>query len=291
MMYLKTKDLTPRKLESIYEIAYLLFGRASIFIVCTIMFLSNYGAIVLFYMIIGETLGTLTKQALIEPSGDMSVTEMDIDLTEYPWYVQVLTSRIFGILIAGFMHLSIIFKRQLEEMKIVSYLLASIVVVFIVLMNSELASQDKELSETVDIGDIFEIKSDYRMITSVNIMIFSYSIQFMVLPAYSELEKRTNERFATVSMISTALYTIAFVTLAIVGVLLFGSDIKSDLLVNLSKRPGAVSVFCRASYIFVLMFHIPYFFFAVKEYMLVMYDEIESRSLSLKLEAKLAHFS
>lgn len=87
MMYLKTKDLTPRKLESIYEIAYLLFGRASIFIVCTIMFLSNYGAIVLFYMIIGETLGTLTKQALIEPSGDMSVTEMDIDLTEYPWYV------------------------------------------------------------------------------------------------------------------------------------------------------------------------------------------------------------
>ena len=85
MMYLKVKDLTPRKLESIYEIAYLLFGRASIFVVCCIMFLSNSGGIVLYYMIIGDTLSGLMKQALIEPSGEKSVAEMDIDLAEYPW--------------------------------------------------------------------------------------------------------------------------------------------------------------------------------------------------------------
>ena len=60
MMYLKTKDLMPRRYESIYEIAYLLFGRPSIFVVCTILMVGNYGAIVLYYMIIGETLSTLT---------------------------------------------------------------------------------------------------------------------------------------------------------------------------------------------------------------------------------------
>mmetsp|Transcript_12087 Transcript_12087/g.16408 ORF Transcript_12087/g.16408 Transcript_12087/m.16408 type:complete len:96 (-) Transcript_12087:1356-1643(-) len=73
MMYLKIKDLTPRKLESIYEIAFLMFGRSSIFIICTVLLLTNFGAIVLYYMMIGETVSTLTKQALIEPSGERSI--------------------------------------------------------------------------------------------------------------------------------------------------------------------------------------------------------------------------
>lgn len=36
MLYLATKDLTPRRYESVYEIAYLLTGRASIFVVCIV---------------------------------------------------------------------------------------------------------------------------------------------------------------------------------------------------------------------------------------------------------------
>lgn len=102
----------------------------------------------------------------------------------------------------------------------------------------------------------------------------------MVLPAFTELKERSNERFAMVSMISASLYSIAFLTLGITGVLMFGDKVKSDFLLNLSERHGSISVFCRASYIFVLMFHIPYYFFAVKEYMLVIYDEIDTRTLS-----------
>ena len=53
VLYMKVKDLTPRRYESIYEIAYLLVGRPSIFFVCIVMFLSNVGSIIMFYMIIG----------------------------------------------------------------------------------------------------------------------------------------------------------------------------------------------------------------------------------------------
>ena len=45
---------------------------------------------------------------------------------------------------------------------------------------------------------------------------------------------------------------------------------------------------CRASYCLVLTFHIPFFFFTIKEFTLVVYDELLSRSLSIKLQAKLA---
>ena len=112
----------------------------------------------------------------------------------------------------------------------------------------------------------------------------------MVLPAYSELEKRSNERFAQASIIATSIYTTAFLAVGICGLLLFGSELDADFLLNLATRDGAVSVFCRSSFCFVLMFHVPYYFFLVKEYLLVIYDEIDSRAMSTKLEQKLADF-
>ena len=109
MMYLKTKDLTPSKSESIYEIAYLLTGRSSIFVICSILFAANFGAMLLFYIIIGDTVSNLMKQALIEPSNE--VMAQDLDLSDYPWYVDALTNRTTAIFLAGLGHLTIIFKR------------------------------------------------------------------------------------------------------------------------------------------------------------------------------------
>ena len=105
----------------------------------------------------------------------------------------------------------------------------------------------------------------------------------MVLPAYSELEKRSNERFAQASMIATGIYSAAFLAVGICGALLFGAGLYSDFLLNLAEHSGGISVFCRSSFCFVLMFHIPYYFFLVKEYLLVIYDEIGSRAMSNKL--------
>ena len=69
MLYLKTKDLTPRRYESVYEIAYLLVGRPSIFVVCGVLFAANLGAVIMYYIIIGDTLSSLTTQAIIPTEG------------------------------------------------------------------------------------------------------------------------------------------------------------------------------------------------------------------------------
>ena len=102
----------------------------------------------------------------------------------------------------------------------------------------------------------------------------------MVFPAYTELENRSNERFACSSLTSIIIYTVALLSTGTISVFLFGKDIKPDLLDNLADRPSGVSVFLRTVYCFILLFHLPYIFFTVKEYVLVMYDEILSRSLS-----------
>lgn len=80
LLYLKTKDLTPRRYESVYEIAYLLLGRPSIFIVCAVMFASNLGSIVMYYILIGETWTTLTTQFFVSPVQD-SITGDQVTLT------------------------------------------------------------------------------------------------------------------------------------------------------------------------------------------------------------------
>jgi len=111
-----------------------------------------------------------------------------------------------------------------------------------------------------------------------------------VLPAFTELEQRSNDRFEKASLISTVMYTFSYIVCAFSGVIMFGDAVDPNFLMNVSSLSGSMSVFCRTSYCFVLMFHIPYFFFTIKEYILVLYDEILDRSLSMKLEVKLAEF-
>lgn len=65
LMYLEVKDLTPNRSESIYEIAYTLLGRKSIFIVCIVMFATNLAAMILYYIIIGDTISKLWAQYFI----------------------------------------------------------------------------------------------------------------------------------------------------------------------------------------------------------------------------------
>ena len=63
LMYVRTKKLMPRNVETVFEIAYLMFGRSSIFIVCGILLIDCLGCVILFYMMIGETFsGMVTKQ-------------------------------------------------------------------------------------------------------------------------------------------------------------------------------------------------------------------------------------
>lgn len=63
-------------------------------------------------------------------------------------------------------------------MKIVSYMLAGIVVIFIVLVWAEYSNEYEWLLEddNFDMADVWVVKTDYHTITSINIMIFAYSM-------------------------------------------------------------------------------------------------------------------
>ena len=186
--------------------------------------------------------------------------------------------------------MTIVFKRQLAELKILSYIFLAVIITFICLMFTELMTDKVAVADTLNMDELTRTKGDYHLITAIAILVFAFQVQFMIFPTYSELEKRSTARFTQVSMIYTSIVTTSYTTVAIIGMLLFGSEISSDLLTNISQRTGTVSIWMRVSYCFLLLLHLPYFFFSVKEYTLVIIDELLNRSLSTHLEQKLTDF-
>ena len=54
-LYLCTKDLIPGQPESLYEIGYMLIGRASLFIIASILIINAFGVVMIYFIVFGDT--------------------------------------------------------------------------------------------------------------------------------------------------------------------------------------------------------------------------------------------
>ena len=279
MMYLKVKDLTPCKHESIYEIAYLLLGRPAIFTVCIVQYLLNFSSMVLYYIIIGDTIGNIFSHFFVNKDALKTRGEAQQDLKSESVWTQIVSHRSFWILTVGAVLLSIIFMRQLRELKVISYIFMMIMLLFLGLLSLELHVGGGDLTMTYE--DVTRVNFDHHLITAFSIVVFAYNIQFLVFPAYIELSDRSNFRFAQASIISILIETFMYMGIGLVAVVMFGPDnLKPDMLENMAMREGSLSLVIRGIFSLLLIFDVPFIFFATKEQSLVLHDELVNKSLS-----------
>ena len=185
----------------------------------------------------------------------------------------MLSHRSTVILAVGAALLSIIFMRQLGELKVISYVFILTMVIFVCLLFAELQVGGGD--ESVTLEDLNTVSHDYHMITAFSIIVFAYNIQFLVFPAYTELQNRTNFRFGQASIQSILIETFMYISIGVIAVLMFGPEnVKQDMLENMALRSGAISLSIRGIFCLVLIFDIPFIFFATKEQSLVLHDEI-----------------
>ena len=82
-------------------------------------------------------------------------------------------------------------------------------------------------------------------------------------------------------IISMAIY----ISLSILGIYTFGSTIKHDLLDNVGENGYSwEAIIISVTFLFVILFHIPFIFFAGKEAFLIVIDELDRRSISSILD-------
>lgn len=173
LKYIEIKELMPKRVDSAYEIGYILFGRFSIFIIGITLLMLTYGCLIIFYMMIGDSISLLIEDEITREKDDGSSKEME-DLS---WFVQAVCHKNTIILFAGIIHLFIIFKDQLEEMKVVSYGFCFLVLAFVIIIYIELIMGNTALEggESVDWNEAMRIKLDSELLTSLTIFIFAYS--------------------------------------------------------------------------------------------------------------------
>jgi len=73
--------------------------------------------------------------------------------------------------------------------------------------------------------------------------------------------------------IGSGLSTVIYVSLGILSIYTFGSDLKSSVLKNVDEEQNVYSYIIRVAFLLVLAFHIPYIFFPTKESFLIIFDE------------------
>ena len=75
-----------------------------------------------------------------------------------------------------------------------------------------------------------------------------------------------------------------------IAILMFGPDeLKPDILQNIAKHEGSLSVLIRVVFIVLLILDVPFLFYATKEQSLVMHNEIVNRSISRLTKKKIIH--
>ena len=209
---------------------------------------------------------------------DKSLHEKKLSLKTEPLYARILGQRYAHILIIGVALLSLIFMRKLHELKIISWFFIGAILLLIALLATELKLGGAQPG--TDGESMLHAKVDYHLITAFNIVLQAFSAQFMVMPAFSEMKRKSNARFGISSFISISLVALIFIAVAILGVYLFGESLTEDILTNMAQRKGSLSAILRSVFSVVLLLNVQFMFFAAKEQSLVLHDEIQNRSIS-----------
>ena len=288
-LLMKTKDMSPGKYESLYESGYAVMGRWSIFIICGILFMTTFGTVTLYFVIFGDTFGSVLRQLIIENDFNTVHTEEEYAeiITEQSLLVQILCSREAAIILLALSLLSVVFKRALQELTFLSYVFLASVFGLILLSAIQLISVDSQYQTPMTSDELISPKWSMNIVSSINIIIFAFSFQFQIFPAYVELQKRSTEKFLVSAGWSIAVCCFAYLCMGMFCVGIFGHNIDSDLLLSFGTLPGGVSIFLRLVFSILLMIHIPFVFMPTREFALVIHDEIMRKSLSSHLEKKL----
>ena len=88
-------------------------------------------------------------------------------------------------------------------------------------------------------------------------------------------------------LIGTIASSIIYLSIGILSIYTFGTEIESSVIKNVNEEDNAYSYIIRISFLLVLACHIPYIFFPTKESLLIIVDEIQNKSMTKALQYKI----
>lgn len=210
-----------------------------------------------------------------------------LNIREEKESISYVTSSKTWVLIIGAISLFPSLQKSLKELKIISFLLFGCTVLFCFLVFLYFCVNGTSLNTDSDFEAYWDFKVGKSTITAISVFLFAFTMQFNILAMYTSMkEKTTPAAMKSVTLVLLMSMTVYF-ALALMGIYIFGSSLQPTFLNNLDKFPNLISYAIRIAFLIIIGFHIPFIFFACKEFMLTMIDELMNRSVSKRLDNEL----
>lgn len=173
-------------------------------------------------------------------------------------------------------------------MKIISILLFASIGIFILLFLVQLLTLGDIENHDESYGQYYEVKFDLELVTGFNIIVLAMAYHSNLFPTYNAFgAKKSNKLGLQAILVASVLSTLIYITLGILSIYIFGTDLEASVLDNVDQETNVYSYIIRACFLLVLAFHVPYIFFVTKESLLIIFDEAKNRTMATDIETKL----
>jgi len=223
-LYLKVKDLSPTYVESLYELGFVTMGSASIYLISVLIMILGLGGLLIYLMIFGDISASLAQELYGENVEN------------------IFTSRTIYVISLGALLLPICLKKKVAEMKCVSIILFLAISIFVLLFMIQLCKKGPMQNDDESFRDYILVTLNMELITSFNIIVFSYVYHHILFPTMNSLG--ANKSTATTKQASCIAISLAlpiYLTFAILSIYTFGSSIEASVLTNVGREHNAFS--------------------------------------------------
>lgn len=124
-LYFSTIDLVPIPVESLYEIGFVVLGRKSIFMISIILTLASSCLIMIYFIVFGDTFSSIVRDLFYYNLSSEDQTS-------------IFTTRLFYVIAIGIFLTPVILRKEMKEMKFVSYTFFTAILLFMLIFTIEL---------------------------------------------------------------------------------------------------------------------------------------------------------
>jgi len=181
-----------------------------------------------------------------------------------------LNSKIFYCVVLGTLQVPHVFRKNMSEMRISSYMLFTGIISLLVLMVVKLQLQGPYV-ERFGPEHTERYISVETKIDTLNICVTSFGFVLTLFPVYSSMRKDQRPKFKGSLYLALGIVFTLYIALTASAISYFGGDhIRPSLFENFSMQTDIESKIILAIFLLVLLTNIPFAFFAGKTALIAM---------------------
>ena len=257
-LLLRVREITGK--SSLPDLGTHLYGKWSIYLINFLIAFAQLGFPIIFFIVFGDVAKGL-------------ILEIDRNASSF-W-----TSRLFIQVSLAIVMLYLILKKEIHQLKYAGFALLGMIGVFILLLFLHYLISNPEPHPT---EDLIETQINIEFFASIPTMTSSYSFHPSLFTSFASLKHKTTGNGLKAGWSAIIVAFIAYSVIPLLGFGLFGANVNSNLLKNLSGDSRFLPIILQILFLIIAIVHIPIIFFIGKEAVLIIFDEATRGSYSNK---------